>query len=123
MFSAASGYDRAAQSQRKSPTGGEMTSRKHPSAAFWATVVLVVALIGYPLSFGPWCWATSRLSAMPKPVPAIYRPFTYILESDYSDAFSRVIRWYTNLGAVNEFWCLEVLGDEVDWVFGEESHL
>jgi hypothetical protein len=28
------------------------TSRKSSSAAFWATVVLVVALVGYPLSFG-----------------------------------------------------------------------
>src|SRR5579871_4427081 len=30
-----------------------MTSRKHPSAAFWVSVALVVALVGYPLSFGP----------------------------------------------------------------------
>lgn len=29
-------------------------TRKHPSAAFWITVVAV--LVGYPLSFGPWCW-------------------------------------------------------------------
>ena len=29
--------------------------RKTPGVAFWATVV-VVALLGYPLSFGPACW-------------------------------------------------------------------
>ena len=26
---------------------------KKPSVAFWATVVLVVVLVAYPLSFGP----------------------------------------------------------------------
>jgi hypothetical protein len=30
------------------------SNRKHPSAAFWATVVVVVALVAYPLSYGPW---------------------------------------------------------------------
>jgi len=30
-------------------------SRKKPGVAFWATVVLVVAL-AYPVSFGPACW-------------------------------------------------------------------
>jgi hypothetical protein len=31
-----------------------MTSdRKKPGVAFWATVVLVAVLVGYPLSFGP----------------------------------------------------------------------
>ena len=29
--------------------------RKHPSAAFWATVVVVVGLL-YIASFGPACW-------------------------------------------------------------------
>lgn len=34
-----------------------MTSdRKSPGVAFWATVVLVAALVGYPLSFGPAVW-------------------------------------------------------------------
>ena len=31
---------------------GAMTGdRKHPSAAFWITVAMVVALVGYPLSW------------------------------------------------------------------------
>jgi hypothetical protein len=34
-----------------------MTDRKKPGVAFWATVVVVVAL-AYPLSFGPAVWAT-----------------------------------------------------------------
>jgi hypothetical protein len=41
-----------------------MTSdRKKPGVAFWATVVLVVVVVGYPLSFGPACWISSRLNA------------------------------------------------------------
>ena len=33
-----------------------MTDRKKPGVAFWATVGLVVVLVGYALSFGPMCW-------------------------------------------------------------------
>jgi len=32
-----------------------MTVRKKPGVAFWATVVMVVVLVLYPLSFGPAC--------------------------------------------------------------------
>jgi hypothetical protein len=41
---------------------------KKPGVAFWATVVVVVVLVAYPLSFGPACWITSRLNRwmMPK---------------------------------------------------------
>ncbi len=35
-------------------------NQKKPGVAFWATVVVVVALVGYPLSFGPACWISSR---------------------------------------------------------------
>ena len=30
------------------------TDRKKPGVAFWTTVVVVVVLVAYPLSFGPW---------------------------------------------------------------------
>jgi hypothetical protein len=36
-----------------------MTDRKKTGVAFWATVVLV-AVLAYPLSFGPACWIASR---------------------------------------------------------------
>ena len=29
---------------------------KQPSAVFWTTVVVVVVLVAYPVSFGPVCW-------------------------------------------------------------------
>src|SRR5262245_35249764 len=31
-------------------------TRKKPGVAFWATVVVVVVLVAYPLRFGPACW-------------------------------------------------------------------
>ncbi len=34
--------------------------RKTPGVAFWATVVVVVVLVVYPLSFGPACWLATR---------------------------------------------------------------
>jgi hypothetical protein len=39
-----------------------MTDRKKPGVAFWATVV-VVAVLAYPLSFGPACWVSGRVEA------------------------------------------------------------
>jgi hypothetical protein len=41
-----------------------MTSdRKKPGVAFWASVVLVVGLLVYPLSYGPAWWIVPRLWA------------------------------------------------------------
>ncbi len=54
------------------------TDHKHPTAAFWLTVALVVVLVGYPLSFGPACWISSYVD---DPVLAftsvarVYSPF------------------------------------------------
>jgi hypothetical protein len=47
-----------------------MTSRKKPGLAFWATVVVVVVLVAYPLSFGPACWITSRFQPSGEDVSA-----------------------------------------------------
>jgi len=35
-------------------------SRKKPGVTFWATLVVVVVLVGYPLSIGPATWLASR---------------------------------------------------------------
>jgi hypothetical protein len=32
--------------------------RKKPGVAFWASVVVVVLVLSYPLSWGPACWLT-----------------------------------------------------------------
>ena len=34
--------------------------KKNPGLPFYATVVVLVGLVLYPLSFGPACWITSR---------------------------------------------------------------
>jgi hypothetical protein len=37
-----------------------MNEGSKPGIAFWATVVIVVVLVAYPLSFGPACWWFSK---------------------------------------------------------------
>ena len=54
-----------------------MTDRKKPGVAFSATVVVVLALVVYPLSFGPACWVTSRLNTGATLIPRIYKPITW----------------------------------------------
>jgi hypothetical protein len=45
-----------------------MTSdRKKPGVAFWATVTLVVVLVGYPLSYGPVRWIIQQLPGQQTP--------------------------------------------------------
>jgi len=69
-----------------------MTSHKKPGPAFWATVTVVVALLGYPLSFGPACWwfsapLSSRIESMawegpdPQCPPQIYWPIGWLAEN------------------------------------------
>jgi hypothetical protein len=51
-----------------------MTSPKKPGVAFWTTVVVVAALVAYPLSFGPACWLGDR-GVVPESIPRfVYRP-------------------------------------------------
>jgi hypothetical protein len=37
-----------------------MQSAKKPGVGFWATVAVVVVLMGYPLSWGPVTWITLK---------------------------------------------------------------
>jgi hypothetical protein len=37
-----------------------MTFHKKPGVTFWATVVVVVVLVAYPLTLGPACWLVAR---------------------------------------------------------------
>jgi hypothetical protein len=51
-----------------------MADRKKPGVAFWATVVVVVVLLAYPLSFGPACWMVDLEFIPEQPVAIVYRP-------------------------------------------------
>ncbi len=80
-----------------------MTSRKKPGMAFWATVVVAVALL-YVLSFGPACWLTAQPWHnvinndgwdMPPRWMQIYRPFGIILNQGASPLRTAVNWWAT----------------------------
>lgn len=61
-----------------------MTDRKHPTVAFWITVNLVVVLVGYPLSIGPWSGLIHR-GLMPERVrlvtPPVYVPAEWVINN------------------------------------------
>src|SRR5262245_11357547 len=82
-----------------------------PGMAFWATVVVVTALIGYPLSFGPVCWFAmpseqefAKLNGYPayRPIarpPRIYYPLCWLAVHGH-DSIASPIRQYAFI-AVN----------------------
>ena len=77
-----------------------MTDRKKPGLAFWATVVVVIALVAYPLSFGPACWMRTRFrdSAVWDATDVFYSPILALWSQTYPDWCGRGISWYANLG-------------------------
>lgn len=56
-----------------------MTCRKKPGVAFWATVVVVVLLVLYPLSWGPQLWLMMS-GHVPVWTDRLYNPLRYALE-------------------------------------------
>ena len=56
-----------------------MTSRKQPGVAFWATVVVVVVLVVYPVSFGPACWLCEKGALSQRTGWTIFRPVTWLV--------------------------------------------
>jgi hypothetical protein len=72
-----------------------MTSdRKKPGVAFWATVVVVAVLIGYPLSAGPIAYLETRdllPSQVTKVIELFYWPLNWIF--DHSPESVREAMW------------------------------
>jgi asparagine N-glycosylation enzyme membrane subunit Stt3 len=81
-----------------------MTSdRKKPGVAFWATVVVVVVLVAYPLSFGPACWISSRMNGgNSKIVSFVYGPVIPACRC-CPKFVVKFARWYSEIGAA-QFW-------------------
>jgi len=81
-----------------------MTDRNKPGAALWGTTALLAALLVYPVSFGPACWASSRLKAGTRAVTVVYQPIAWCLDDNYEGTLDGAIRWYAGLGAPNADW-------------------
>jgi hypothetical protein len=58
------------------------SSRKKPGVEFWATVVVVTALVGYPLGFGPAFRLARYIPQTLTTVNVIYRPLWAIATDD-----------------------------------------
>jgi hypothetical protein len=73
-----------------------LANRKKPGVAFWATVMVVVELVAYPLSFGPCMWLMNHgcIPSWVGDVP-LYAPLGWLQER--SAAFARVLQWYVDL--------------------------
>jgi len=79
-----------------------MTSNhKHPSAAFWATVAVVVTLIAYALSIGPTIWL--RHQAWAKWIWPSYGALSYVyypifwMRENGPRPIHDLINWYFEL--------------------------
>jgi len=71
-----------------------MTSdRKKPGVAFWATVAVIVELVGNPLSFIPACWVSSRVQPSGTCLSAMYRPIILAWRNSPPCAEDLVARW------------------------------
>jgi hypothetical protein len=70
--------------------------RTKPGVAFWATLVVVGVLVGYPLSFGPACWLNERGFLGAASVSMLYSP---VLVTAENGRLPKVIDWYARVGA------------------------
>jgi hypothetical protein len=69
--------------------------QKKPGVAFWATVAVVVVLVGYPLSIGPAYWVWSNVFGESPASSAVleYLYWPIIVACD-SHAVHRAISWW-----------------------------
>jgi hypothetical protein len=75
-----------------------MTDRKKPGVAFWASVVLSLALL-YPISLGPACWLTSHVNTGASALSIVYRPMVWAMLN--SETLDQAIEWYSELVAAD----------------------
>ena len=96
-----------------------MTDSKKPTAGFWITVALVAVLVGYPLSFGPACWITSRTNLNGKWITIPYRPIICLWDVG-PEPVGDLIVWYSGIAASDDWgWTLHIdlskNTHEVEW--------
>jgi hypothetical protein len=90
-----------------------MTDRKQPGTAFWATVAVVVALIGYPVSLGPAVWLTGRGWFRDSAVQSFYMPVLW--SAVQAESLEDVVVWWGSLGVPD--------GKAVDMMFETDEAL
>jgi hypothetical protein len=90
-----------------------MSDRKKPGVAFWATVVVVVALIGYPVSLGPAVWLTARGCFRDSAVQSFYMPVLW--SAAQAESLEDVVVWWGSLGVPD--------GKAVDMMFETDEAL
>ena len=77
-------------------------SRKPPSAAFWATVVVAMLLVAYPLSFGPACWFASSVNWFGmRRVSSLYWPMGWVAVHGPTWIGRPIVRYSTLFGDGN----------------------
>jgi hypothetical protein len=94
-----------------------MTKPK-PSPDYWITVALAIALIAYPISFGPTCWVSSRTGWGYELVPVVYRPMCW-LHVFGPNSTRWCIDWYARLGAANGWELYHTLAEPSELHWGE----
>src|SRR5262245_15439202 len=78
--------------------------------AFWATVVVVVVLVAYPLSFGPACWITGWCDIQGNWLFIAYAPLIWTMNAG-PDFLIDALTWYSLLGAPEQWgWDVDPTG-------------
>ncbi len=73
--------------------------------AKWMLAAVVAVPAVYIASFGPACWITSRTSRGTSAIGIIYKPITQALSPNDDTVISRLINWYSEIGApVGWYW-------------------
>lgn len=93
--------------------------RKKPGVAFWATVVVVVVLVAYPLSFGPACWINRGTGSGGKAICTVYYPILWAANRStvIDDAFLWYARLATSKSHAPVFLNRELIWE--DWVWSD----
>jgi hypothetical protein len=72
--------------------------QKHGATGAWAAGILVVILVGYPVSLGPSCWVSSRTGVGTSVVDVAYRPMLLAADRGPTSIW-RCVQWYSKVGA------------------------
>jgi hypothetical protein len=103
-------------------------ARQKPGVAFWATVVVVLALV-YPVSFGPACWISSHTGTAASMIPTAYKPIVATFGDAHANepgAIGEWLMWYSMVGARNGWtWMPWIIENDArsagwDWIDGND---